>query len=76
MLNKISLVVLVALFSSASFAADKGLYQSLDANNDGAVTKQEGSNLPILIEKWEELDANADGSLDEAEFAKFEMIAE
>lgn len=76
MLNKITLIVLVALFSSVSIAADKGIYQDLDVNNDGSVSREEGSTLPVLIEKWEELDANADGNLDEAEFAKFEMIAE
>ena len=76
MLNKITLIVLVALFSSVSIAADKGIYQDLDVNNDGSVSREEGSTLPVLIERWEELDANADGNLDEAEFAKFEMIAE
>ncbi len=76
MLNKITLIVLVTLFSSVSIAAEKGLYQELDINNDGSVTKEEGSSLPVLIKKWKELDANADGQLDEAEFAKFEMMAQ
>ncbi len=76
MLNRMTLIVLVALFSSVSIAADKGIYQDLDVNNDGSVSKEEGSTLPVLVEKWDELDANADGTLDEAEFAKFEMMAE
>ena len=76
MLKKITLPAIALLFCGASIAADKSLYKDLDVNQDGAISQKEAAAMPKLTDKWRELDANADGKLDEAEFAKFEVIAQ
>jgi hypothetical protein len=52
------------------------MFMELDADKDGAVSKQEASAQPALVEQWKELDANVDGQLDEAEFAAFTVEPE
>ena len=76
MLQKLTLAALALFVSGVASAADQGLYEHLDANHDGAITKAEAAAMPGLSDKWTKLDANADGKLDEAEFAKLEVSDE
>lgn len=76
MLQKLTLTVLALFVSGVASAADKGMYEYLDVNNDGAITQAEATAMPGLSDKWDKLDANADGKLDEAEFAKLEVSDE
>jgi len=72
MLQKLTLAVLAMLVAGGA-AADKGIYQNLDADQDGSISPEEAAAMPGLNDKWTNLDANADGKLDEAEFAKMEV---
>jgi hypothetical protein len=75
MLKKLTLTALAMLVSSVAVAAGENkLYTDLDLNEDGAISKVEGTALPGLSDKWDALDQNADGMLDPAEFAKLETL--
>lgn len=76
MSQKLTLAALALLVSGVAFAADKDMYSSLDANQDGAISQEEAAAMPGLNDKWAELDANADGVLDQAEFAKMETVSQ
>ncbi len=60
------------LASGAAFADDT--FKQADTDQSGTISKQEAAALPELTETWETYDLNSDGELDEAEFARFELV--
>lgn len=48
------------------------LFERLDANHDGSISKQEAQNDASLSGSWSEYDRNGDQVLDQAEFAAFD----
>jgi Ca2+-binding EF-hand superfamily protein len=66
-----TLPIAALLIASATQAADTppsapGRY-TVDANNDGFVTREEASSYPMLTEQFDVADTNKDGKLDTAE---------
>ncbi|HID44801.1 MAG TPA: calmodulin [Chromatiaceae bacterium] len=74
MSKKIIVVVLGAFFTVAATAGD--VFTTLDADMNGAISKDEASAMPSLSEQWKELDADASGDLSAEEFAGYEKSAE
>ncbi len=63
-------VFLVLLISGSAFAAADA-FGVLDTNSDSALSKEEASSLPGLLENWEALDSNADDRLSKYEFQSY-----
>jgi Ca2+-binding EF-hand superfamily protein len=59
-------VALVAQAGTTAPPAKPGRY-SIDANNDGIVTREEARSFPRLSEQFDAADTNKDGQLDTAE---------
>lgn len=70
MSKKIIVAVLGAFFVVAATAGD--VFTTLDADLNGAISKDEASAMPSLAEKWKELDVDASGDLSAEEFAIYE----
>lgn len=51
-------------------AAIESIFNELDANRDGAVSKAEATKMRGLPERFDAADVNKDGKLDKAEFTK------
>jgi len=49
-------------------------FNALDANQDGAISVEEGQKDPTLSESWAEADTNKDNSIDPVEFSAFESM--
>ena len=62
----LALVALVS--SSAAFAATD--FETLDVNDDGAISQSEASVDATLMSQFKELDTDGNGELSEEEFAK------
>ncbi len=50
--------------------SDSVLWLQLDANKDGAISKDEAASNKQISEKWASLDLNKDGVLDAEEFVQ------
>lgn len=86
MLSKLTVSILAACLSGATFAAGSGYstgtkgaassadFESLDKNQDGTLSKSELEGQPALKEDWVRMDTNNDGTIDRAEFSKFETM--
>lgn len=48
------------------------LFEQLDQNRDGAISRQEARTKPSLVSSWSKYDRNSDASLDPEEFSGFE----
>lgn len=70
-MSKKALIAAVA-FAASSAAMAEGIYSSLDADKNGAISQEEAAVLPSLVEQWKQLDADGNGELSVEEFAKFE----
>lgn len=66
-------VACAAALAACSTQTDTA-YQALDTNKDGMISQEEGQSMQGLTDQWAQLDVNMDGQLDEAEFAKFELM--
>lgn len=54
----------------AQKAAIESMFNELDANHDGAISKAEATKMRGLPERFEAADTNKDSKLDKAEFSK------
>ena len=77
-MTKKSLLTMLALASVSSFAwAGSGsgsiMFQNLDANHDGQVSRDEVKNTPEVSNNFSTADVNKDGKLDAAEFSALEV---
>jgi hypothetical protein len=63
-------MLLIILFSASAFAA-ADVFSTLDVNNDNAISKEEATSLPGLINSWKQLDVNADDQLSSTEFQEY-----
>jgi hypothetical protein len=76
----IGLTAALLLMTGAVFAAqhEKGMmgeqssFNTLDANHDGTISKEEAQADASLAKSWDKADANSDGKIEESEFARFE----
>ncbi|UJX25600.1 calmodulin [Pseudoalteromonas sp. CF6-2] len=66
-LNK-TFALLALVSSSAAFAATD--FETLDVNDDGAISQSEASVDATLMSQFKELDTDGNGELSEEEFAK------
>lgn len=71
--RKLVFAALITLASGTALAADDA-FKKADADQNGAISKQEAAALPKLSEQWYSYDLNTDGQLDETEFSRFEMV--
>jgi hypothetical protein len=84
MLYKLTVSILAACLSGATFAAGSGSsvdstgdalstdFKTLDKNQDGKLTTSELDGQPALKEDLARIDGNNDGVIDRAEFSLFE----
>jgi len=70
MSKKIIVAVLGAFFAVAATAGD--VFTTLDADMNGAISKDEAAAMPSLAEQWKQLDTDASGDLSADEFAAYE----
>ncbi len=70
MSKKMLVLILGTLFATAASAAD--LFATLDTDQNGAISKDEASALPSLVEQWSALDTDASGDLSSEEFAVYQ----
>jgi hypothetical protein len=68
-------MLLIILFSASAFAA-ADVFSTLDVNNDNAISKEEATSLPGLINSWKQLDVNADDQLSSTEFQEYAKTSE
>ena len=69
MSKKIIVAVLGAFFAVAATAGD--VFTTLDADMNGAISKDEAAAMPSLAEQWKQLDTDASGDLSAEEFAVY-----
>ncbi|PCI69079.1 MAG: hypothetical protein COB26_06580 [Piscirickettsiaceae bacterium] len=87
-MNKVIIVSLVALFSSAALAGElmadaatgssdvEALWKTLDVDGDGFLSKQEGEASLTVGDSWNAIDTDQDDKISKAEFVKsFSMDA-
>lgn len=55
---------------------ERNAFSQLDANKDGKISQEEAKKNASLAKKFESVDSNHDQTLDEGEFARFEMETE
>ena len=76
MTKKMIATAVIALFAGAAGAAGiagtSDVFAILDADNSGAVSKEEASVMPSVTERWGELDADANGELSAEELVNYE----
>jgi len=77
---KIKTLAVVAAFlaatsiSSTSFASHNDcelIFQLLDTDHSGSISKAEAAAVPEFSDLWDTLDSNTDGVIDEGEFLRF-----
>lgn len=61
------IAVLISGFSGLALAQGLPLFEQVDANGDGAISREEASVIEAL--DFDAVDANQDGSLDREEYA-------
>ena len=55
---------------------ERDAFSKLDTNQDGKISQEEAKKNASLAKKFESVDSNHDQTLDEGEFARFEMETE
>lgn len=50
---------------------DSTLWEMLDTNKDGSLSKKEAASSKEIFAGWDDLDSNKDGMLDTVEFSQF-----
>lgn len=73
--RKLVFAALLTLASGTALAADDA-FKKADADQSGTISKKEATALPGLSDQWNNYDLNTDGQLDEAEFSRFEEMAQ
>lgn len=65
-LTKLTFILISGLTLSTAFAAgfNMSTAQTMDANKDGAITKEEYMKQSNDMEAWDKMDTNKDGVLD------------
>lgn len=75
---KLMLILAATLGASSAVSAgsDAGeLWKALDANKDGAISKDEAAASQEVTAQWNLLDLNQDGVLSEKEFSLIDLSA-
>jgi len=78
MYRKLSTISIAALFAGTLvptvYAGEStASFQSLDADGNGAISKEEAAHNAALSSAWGAADANQDGQLDMTEFSAMEI---
>lgn len=68
--RRTAIAAMILLSSGGAMAATD--FDSLDSDKSGALSPEEASQMPGLMDRWRELDVNDDGRLDMVEFAVIE----
>jgi EF hand len=55
---------------------ERSAFSELDINKDGKISQEEAKKNPNLAAKFDSVDSNHDKTVDEGEFARFEMETE
>lgn len=64
----------VAFAALADDMGNKKVFDALDKNGDGKITKEEAAGVETLTEDWVTIDVNKDGSIEVSEFAAIESV--
>ena len=64
----------VSFAAVADDTSSKTVFDTLDKNGDGKITKEEAADVDTLVEDWVTIDVNNDGSIEVSEFAAVESI--
>jgi Ca2+-binding EF-hand superfamily protein len=67
-------VMAVSFAAVADDTSSKKVFDTLDKNGDGKITKEEAAGVDTLVEDWVTIDVNNDGSIEVSEFAAVESI--
>jgi Ca2+-binding EF-hand superfamily protein len=78
MYRNLSTISIAALFAGAlvqpALAGEStASFETLDADGNGAISREEASNNSALSAAWDAADANQDGQLDMTEFSAMEI---
>lgn len=57
----------------ATREVDDDLFAQLDADGNGAISREEAQAVATLTDNWSQYDQDGDGALDEEEFGRFEQ---
>ena len=71
------LLLFAVVSSSCVYAgelAQKGQFQAIDSNNNGAITIQEATGNIELLKNWVYIDHNVNGQIEMSEFSAFEIM--
>ena len=66
------LLVLMLFFCGSVFADKVQIFDDIDGDGDGYITKTEAEGLTEIKENWKKADSDKDGKIDVSEFSAFE----
>ena len=66
MLNKLLIAVSFAFIANSAFA---DAFSDMDADKNGAISKDEASVSETITQQWDLIDVNQDGSINAEEFS-------
>ena len=69
---RLLILVLMLFFCGNIFAEEVKLFDDIDDNGDGYITKQEARDLTEIKANWGKADTDKDGKIDVSEFSAFE----
>ena len=69
---RILIPVLMLFFCSSVFAENMQVFDDIDSDGDGYITKKEARDLTAIKSDWKKADRDNDGKIDVAEFSAFE----
>lgn len=67
--------LVVSLSAVAGKTDNDSVFMALDKDNNGMISKEEGSSVKKLMDDWSKIDTNKDGAIEKAEFAALESAA-
>lgn len=62
----------VSFTALAGETGNENVFNALDKNGDGIITKEEAASVEKLVKDWSTIDKNSSGSIEVSEFAALE----
>jgi hypothetical protein len=70
--NRLLFLVLLVFFFSSAMANKAHMFDDVDQDGDGYISKSEAKNLTEMQSNWSDADTDKDGKIDVSEFGAFE----